>query len=184
MILRTAAILAIGSSVCLPRAGFAANASVSIVDFAFSPTNVVINTSESVTWSWVGSSAHSSTSFDTNLWNSGILGPGATFTHTFSSAGNFPYHCLVHPTMLASVTVQGQAPSPVTIGSVKRTSPTSFQFSYNTTSGLSYVVQRSADLSHWSSLATNTASGTSVTFSDTAASNTANFYRVLPLGHL
>src|SRR5579863_4964824 len=86
----------------------AASTNVSIVDFAFNPATVTINPNDSVTWTWVGSFSHSSTSDNTNLWNSGILSHGATFSHTFNSAGSFPYHCLVHPFMTASVNVQGQ----------------------------------------------------------------------------
>lgn len=32
-------------------------------------------------------------------------GSGATYVHTFATAGTFPYHCTVHPTMTASITV-------------------------------------------------------------------------------
>src|SRR5579859_4378583 len=86
----------------------AASTNVNIVDFAFNPSAVSIQPNDSVTWSWVGTFSHSSTSNDTNLWNSGIQGTGATFSHTFTSAGTFPYHCMVHPFMTAAVTVQSQ----------------------------------------------------------------------------
>ena len=41
--------------------------------------------------------------------NSGDFGPGATFAHTFASAGVFPYHCIHHSPMTGSVTVDASA---------------------------------------------------------------------------
>src|SRR5712675_2289503 len=99
--------------VCLPLALSAATANVSIVNFAFSPTSVNINVNDSVKWTWAGS-PHSTTS-DTGLWESGVLGTGATFTHTFTSAGSFPFHCSVHPFMTGTISVQS-ANVPPTIG--------------------------------------------------------------------
>ncbi len=87
------------------RPGLAAVTGVSIVDFAFSPAMVTINVNDQVKWTWTGSAPHSTTS-DSGLWDSGINGTGFTFTHTFNTAGSFPYHCVVHPFMTAAVTVQ------------------------------------------------------------------------------
>src|SRR5437588_5570596 len=80
-------------------------ASVSIGDFFFSPTAVTININDQVRWTWVGSIGHTTTS-DTGLWDSGVNGNGATFVNTFTTAGRFPYHCTVHPFMMAAITVQ------------------------------------------------------------------------------
>ena len=44
------------------------------------------------------------------------------------------------------------APAPITISNLERLSPASFQFSYSAAPGLPYVVQRSADLTHWTAL--------------------------------
>jgi hypothetical protein len=57
-------------------------------------------------------------------------------------------------------------------------SPGNFQFSYSATVGLKYAVDRSTDLMNWNPLATNNASSSQVTFTDTAATASANFYRV------
>ena len=80
-------------------------ATVNIGDFFFSPTAVTINVNDQVRWTWVGSIGHTTTS-DTGLWDSGVNGNGATFVHTFTTAGRFPYHCTVHPFMMAAITVQ------------------------------------------------------------------------------
>ena len=260
-----------------PAVASAGGTNVNIVDFAFTPANVVIHPKDVVTWTWVGNIAHSSTSVDTNLWNSGVLTHGSTFSHTFNSSGSFPYFCQVHPlSMKGSVTVQAPAqtnappscaistppdgavfaapwtgtitaassdtdgsvakldffagqtllgtitspaangsltvsnlaagsyaltvvatdnggasatsttvnitvavPAPITLTSLIRSSTSSFQFSYSATAGLKYQVEGSTDLIHWSALATNTASSSSETFTDTSANGSAGFYRVV-----
>ena len=108
-------------------------ATVNIGDFFFSPTAVTINVNDQVKWTWVGSIGHTTTS-DTGLWDSGVNGNGATFVNTFTTAGKFPYHCTVHPFMMAAITVQAaNMPPTVTItnppnGSVF-TSPATFSIS-------------------------------------------------------
>jgi plastocyanin len=90
-------------------------ANVNIGDFFFSPSAVTINVNDQVRWTWIGSIGHTTTS-DTGLWDSGINGNGATFVNTFAVAGKFPYHCTVHPFMMAAITVQApNAPPSIAI---------------------------------------------------------------------
>ena len=77
----------------------------------FTPQDVTIHVGDTVQWTWVVS-GHSSTSGTPGnpdgLWDSGILNQGATFSHTFTSAGSFPYFCTPHGLccgMIGSVTV-------------------------------------------------------------------------------
>jgi plastocyanin len=67
---------------------------VHIVDFQFNPDPVAIHVGDTVQWIW-DASDHSTTS-DTSIWDSGVLNTGATFSHTFTSAGSFPYYCKIH----------------------------------------------------------------------------------------
>ena len=83
---------------------FGMDATITIVNFAFSPNTATINANDTVTWNWVGS-PHSSTS-DTGVWDSGVFDAGHTFTRAFTSAGSFPFHCTVHPFMTGTITVQ------------------------------------------------------------------------------
>jgi plastocyanin len=83
---------------------------VGIGDDYFYPSSLTIVANDQVKWTWLGSHNHSSTS-DTGLWDSGIQGKGHTFTRTFSSVGNFPYHCAVYSFMTGSVTVQPNGPT-------------------------------------------------------------------------
>ncbi|MDB4888380.1 MAG: amidase [Gemmatimonadetes bacterium] len=48
---------------------------------------------------------HTSTS-DGGAWDSGSLAQDASFVRTFPSAGTFPYHCAIHPSMKATVIVE------------------------------------------------------------------------------
>jgi plastocyanin len=67
--------------------------------FIFSPSLVTIHPGDTVLWTW-SSSGHSSTSgtpgFPNGLWDSGILNQGQMFSHTFNTAGSFPYYCTPH----------------------------------------------------------------------------------------
>jgi plastocyanin len=72
---------------------------------AYSPNPVVLAAGGTVTWTNNDTVAHTSTA-DGGTWNSGTIGPGGTFSRTFSTTGTFAYHCAIHPGMIGTVTVQ------------------------------------------------------------------------------
>src|SRR2546423_317953 len=76
----------------------AADAGVNIVDNAFSPAPVHIDSGNMVTWTWVGNNMHStsSDSSSSEVWDSTIHVKPHTYSHTFNSLGIFKYHCNVH----------------------------------------------------------------------------------------
>jgi plastocyanin len=83
----------------VPLSGVGATANVSIINFAFSPSTTNINVGDKVVWTWVpGANFHNVTSTDTpQAWPaSATLNGPATFSVTFTTAGNFPYECTVH----------------------------------------------------------------------------------------
>ena len=84
----------------------------------------------------------------------------------------------VKNTNVISITIV--TPVAVSLGSPAPSSSTNFQFSYSANVGLSYVIQRTANLApaNWISLATNTAASNPVVFVDVQATNSPNFYRV------
>ncbi|HET7497430.1 MAG TPA: plastocyanin/azurin family copper-binding protein [Candidatus Eisenbacteria bacterium] len=41
--------------------------------------------------------------------DSGVLGPGAVYQHTFASAGSYAYHCIFHTPMRGTVQVNAAA---------------------------------------------------------------------------
>jgi len=91
----------------------AADASVTIQDFAFSPGSVTVTEGDRVTWTNGDATAHTATgaAFDTER-----LDPGQAATLTFSTAGSFPYACAIHPQMTGTVVVEAAAPQPTEAG--------------------------------------------------------------------
>ncbi len=81
--------------------------SVSIVDFAFNPKTITIPVGTTVRWTNTGNAPHTVTSTSSpRAFDSGTLNSGDTFQHTFTTAGQFPYHCSIHPSMTGTVIVQ------------------------------------------------------------------------------
>ena len=79
--------------------------SVSISNFAFSPSNLTVTIGTTVTWTNKDSVAHTVTGAN-GAFNSGTMAPGATFSQAFNTAGVYNYSCSVHPYMTGTVTVQ------------------------------------------------------------------------------
>ena len=88
------ALAAIAVLLLIPSAGSAAIVPVSIVNNTFDPADVTIQPGDTVRWTWVNG-IHSTTS-DTNIWDSGQVGPPFMFDFTFPNVGNFPYYCSIH----------------------------------------------------------------------------------------
>ena len=42
---------------------------------------------------------------DNGLFDSGLFGKDATFSFTFEEKGSYPYYCIPHPNMVATVSV-------------------------------------------------------------------------------
>jgi plastocyanin len=98
------AMIALVLGVGLDRTRAQEGAAVSIVDFAFDPAAVEIPVGATVTWTNTGAATHTATASD-GTFDSGQLAPGATFSHTFTAAGTFPYICQIHPQMTGTITV-------------------------------------------------------------------------------
>jgi plastocyanin len=121
----------------LPASAAAVDQTVAIgPGFVFSPATVTVSPGDTVTWVWQDG-PHSSTSDATSgpeTWDSGILGTGATFAHTFQTPGDHPYYCVVHSfpggTMMngvvrvIAVTATPTPPGPTATPTVPRPTPT------------------------------------------------------------
>jgi plastocyanin len=82
---------------------------VTMIDFAFQPANLTIKVGTTVKWVNNGAVAHepAGQGFDT-----GLIQPGASATHTFTTEGTFPYKCLIHPSvMTGTITVNATGQS-------------------------------------------------------------------------
>ncbi|KAF9274370.1 hypothetical protein BGZ88_003078 [Linnemannia elongata] len=96
---------------------FAAVHTVQIKNFSFMPAQVDISPGDMVTWTNADTVAHTATA-DGGSFDSGSIAPGKSFSHTFTAAGTLPYHCTIHPSMLAKVAIaaNGTSTAPATTG--------------------------------------------------------------------
>jgi plastocyanin len=92
---------------------------VQIANLAFNPTSITVSTGNTVTWTNDDTLPHTVTAQD-DLFDSGILDPGATFAWTFTDPGSIAYHCQLHPNMQGTVVVEG---SPVAGNTSNATTP-------------------------------------------------------------
>ena len=79
----------------------------------FTPTEISVSAGTTVTWTNDDSTIHTVVEGGpqgggagaTPAFDSSIIAPGATWDHTFDTAGNFDYYCNLHPFMTGKVTV-------------------------------------------------------------------------------
>lgn len=77
------------------------------------PNIVSISIGEEIIWDNTDTGVHTFTSGDLkenpnntgNVFDSGFISPGKTFSHTFDTAGTYPYFCQIHPWMTGTVQV-------------------------------------------------------------------------------
>jgi plastocyanin len=81
-------------------------------DQAYDPNPVKVKAGNTVTWTNDDSQIHTVTSGtgsdDTNMgkdFDSSMLSQNQTFSHKFTTTGEFPYFCQLHPTMVGKVVV-------------------------------------------------------------------------------
>src|SRR5919202_5187903 len=86
-------------------------------DQAYDPNPVKVKVGDTLTWTNDDSQAHTITSgtdssdpnmgkaFDSSPGLATLLSTDQTFSHKFNTAGEFPYFCQLHPTMVGKVVV-------------------------------------------------------------------------------
>ena len=82
---------------------------------AFDPGTIEVSAGDTVTWTNNDSTIHTATSGDPSGGATGMFGgsaaspslsaPGTTQSFTFEDAGEYPYYCVLHPTMTGTVSV-------------------------------------------------------------------------------
>jgi predicted secreted protein with PEFG-CTERM motif len=103
-------------------AGGSANAACVTANNCFTPNPVQVAPGETVTWTNTDSASHTVTSGKPDnstgnivaaVFDSSLLGPAKTFSHTFTTAdvGTINYFCQVHPWMAGQVIVGTSAPT-------------------------------------------------------------------------
>jgi plastocyanin len=79
---------------------------VLIQDFRFTPAHITIKRGTKVRWINRDSTTHTATANNGRSFDSGRLGKGQRYSHTFKKAGKKPYHCNIHPHMKGRITVK------------------------------------------------------------------------------
>lgn len=78
---------------------------VSIHNMSFSPSAITVPVNTTITWTNNDDVAHTVTS-TSDLFDSGSIDYGRTFSHTFSVVGTYSYKCTYHSSMLGTVIVE------------------------------------------------------------------------------
>lgn len=71
------------------------SATVSLGEHFFDPPLLVVRVGTTVTWRWLGQQVHDVNARD-GSFRSPLLGPGGTFSFTFTGPGRYPYFCEPH----------------------------------------------------------------------------------------
>jgi len=77
---------------------------VFIQNMAFNPVTITVPANTTITWTNKDGVAHTVTS-NTGLFDSGSMGANETYSHLFTTAGSYPYHCIFHSGMTGTVIV-------------------------------------------------------------------------------
>jgi plastocyanin len=75
---------------------------ISIIDFAFNPSEVSVEKGTTVIWTNMDAIPHSVTG---DFFSSGTLNSDESFTYTFDEDGTYEYHCSFHPQMKGKIIV-------------------------------------------------------------------------------
>ena len=76
-----------------------------IKDFMFTPNSLTVKAGSTVTWVNKDDEPHNVVS-DTGSFRSGAVDTDETFSFKFDKPGTYPYHCALHPRMVATIIVQ------------------------------------------------------------------------------
>ncbi len=74
-------------------------------DFAFDPPTITVPVGTKVIWTNAGPTEHT-VADRAGTWGSDALHPGDSFSHVFTTAGTFAYHCTLHALMDGTVIVR------------------------------------------------------------------------------
>jgi plastocyanin len=78
---------------------------ISIRNFSFGAGTAAATAGDTITWVNNDDAPHTVTFDDASLSGSGPLNAGDKFTLSIAKAGSYTYHCKIHPSMKATITV-------------------------------------------------------------------------------
>jgi plastocyanin len=79
--------------------------SVVLTNYAFSPSVITVKVGTKVTWTNKDDVHHTVTADSGTGPASSDFGQGQTYSYTYTKAGTFTYHCVLHPYMHGTVVV-------------------------------------------------------------------------------
>ena len=75
-----------------------------IQNMAFNPSTITVAAGTTIKWTNKDAVAHTVTS-NTGMFDSGTIATNGIYSFTITATGTFQYYCVVHPSMIASVSV-------------------------------------------------------------------------------
>ena len=84
----------------------AAPKAVTIKDYTFKPAKITVPEGTTVDFSNEDSTAHTATSTESGVFESGAIQPGKSGSITLKKAGTFTYYCAFHPFMKGTIVVE------------------------------------------------------------------------------
>jgi len=82
------------------------NRSITIVNFAFNPSSMIINKGDTVIWTNNDSVPHQVVGDTLASLKAPVMNNGQKYSYTFKDAGTFAYHCAIHPSMKGNIIVK------------------------------------------------------------------------------
>jgi plastocyanin len=107
-----ASVIAVSTAALAP-AVLAADTTIDIAGFAFSPQSVTVKVGDTVTWANSDAQGHTA-SADNGAWDTGTISGNTSKSVTMTTPGTFAYHCKIHETMTATLVVEAAAAPPPT----------------------------------------------------------------------
>jgi plastocyanin len=107
------------AALCVASPSLAAESTIGVANYDFSPGNETIAVGDTVTWSF-NEGQHSTTSLpgQPDSWDSDTKNTGATFQKTFTKPGRYQYLCTPHESFMRGVLVVGKDTVKKTAGKV------------------------------------------------------------------
>jgi plastocyanin len=94
------------SSSSATAASSATPKAVTIKDYTFKPARITVPAGTTVDFSNEDSTAHTATSTESGVFESGAIQPGKSGAVTLKKAGTFTYYCAFHPFMKGTIIVE------------------------------------------------------------------------------
>ncbi len=95
---------AAGGGAACSQSATAGKVAVAIKNFAFGSGSIQAKVGDTITFTNGDSAPHTAT-LDDGSCSTGTISPSSSDGLTFTAAGTYPFHCKIHPSMHATITV-------------------------------------------------------------------------------